>query len=197
MSLIETICCQDGQLQALPYHQARIRRSRAALFGDAGPLPLNELSVPAHARSGRFKCRLTYGREIEQVAFEPYAIRPVHSLLALPADGLDYAFKYAERGAIQALYEQRGTADDILMIQNGLLTDTSYANVALWDGAHWFTPAVPLLLGTRRAQLLAQGRLRLADIRLADLPRFRKIALFNAMMDLGEGPVLGVEEVCC
>lgn len=195
MSLIETICCQGGQLQALPYHQARIKRSRAALFGDAEPLPLHELSVPGHARSGRFKCRLTYGREIEQVVFEPYAIRPVHSLLAMPADGLDYSFKYAERSAIQVLYEQRGTADDILMIQNGRLTDTSYANVALWDGAHWFTPAAPLLLGTRRAQLLDQNRIRLADIRLADLPRFRKIALFNAMMDLGEGPVLEVDAV--
>ena len=41
-----------------------------------------------------------------------------------------------------------------LIVKDGYLTDTSIANIALYDGYTWFTPAHPLLRGTKRAELL-------------------------------------------
>jgi 4-amino-4-deoxychorismate lyase len=193
--LLETICCQDGKLQALPYHERRIHNSQAQLFGESRPLALHELTIPPYAQRGKYKCRLHYRLSIEQLTFEPYRIRPVHSLRLINADGIDYACKYANRSELEACFAQRQSADDVLMVKNGLLTDTYYANIALWDGQVWWTPAKPLLLGTRRAQLLDQERIKPADIRPEDLNRYECIALFNAMMDLGEGPVVAKDHV--
>ena len=188
--LLETICCQDGRLQALPYHKRRICNSQSALFGSSQPLRLDRLTVPEYARQGRFKCRLLYRMKIEAVQFLPYCIRPVHSLKLINADALHYPIKYAERSHLQECFEQREQADDILMVKDGLITDTYYANVAFWDGQNWFTPAQPLLHGTRRAQLLDQQRILTAVIRPRDLSRYKCATLFNAMMDLGEGPIV-------
>ena len=101
----------------------------------------------------------------------------------MEATGLMYGHKYADRQAINTLFARRGAADDILLVRDGLLTDTSYANVALFDGKCWYTPAHPLLEGTQRARLLAEGILHPIDIRPADLPRFESIKLINAMLD--------------
>ena len=188
--LLETICCQDGQLQALPYHERRIRGSQNALFGQTQPIDLSRFTVPAHASKGRFKCRLLYRLQVEAVQFLPYRIRPVDSLKLIDADALHYPIKYADRSHLKACFEQREEADDILMVKNGLITDTYYANIAFWDGQDWFTPAQPLLPGTRRAQLLDQQRIWPAVIRPEDIKRYEYATLFNAMMDLGEGPVV-------
>ena len=155
-----------------------------------GLIDLSRFTVPAHARNGRFKCRLLYRLNVEAVQFLPYRIRPVNSLKLVDADALHYPIKYADRSHLQAFFERRGDEGDILMVKNGLITDTYYANIAFWDGQDWFTPAQPLLPGTRRAQLLDQQRIWPAVIRPDDLHRYEYATLFNAMMDLGEGPVV-------
>ena len=67
-----------------------------------------------------------------------------------------------------------------------MLTDTSIANIALYKEGKWFTPKYPLLKGTRRAGLLAEGIIE-EDIVMADsLHKYEKIRLFNAMISFGE-----------
>ena len=39
--------------------------------------------------------------------------------------------------------------DEILITRNGLLTDTSIANIALFNGKEWHTPKHPLLKGVQ------------------------------------------------
>jgi 4-amino-4-deoxychorismate lyase len=76
------------------------------------------------------------------------------------------------------------SCDDILILQNGYLTDASYANLAFFDGKIWYTPRTPLLAGVRRQFLLDSGRIQTADIRKDDLPSFTSVSLINAMIDL-------------
>lgn len=189
--LLETICCQDGQLLALDFHQERAERS-ANKLGFKEHINLETLTVPAFARRGRFKCRVLYRQTIEAATFTPYTIRPVRRLKLTPADHIEYNCKYADRTAITEAFQKRGLADDILMVKNGHLTDTSYANIALWDGRRWLTPALPMLEGTRRARLLQQQRIQPANIPSQAVYQFKKIVLFNAMMDLESGPVIPV-----
>lgn len=73
-----------------------------------------------------------------------------------------------------------------LIVRNGLLTDTSIANIALWNGLHWYTPAHPLLKGTHRARLLDEGILTERDIPVEEIKQYQKICLFNAMLHFGE-----------
>lgn len=71
-------------------------------------------------------------------------------------------------------------------MRDGLLTDTSICNIALWDGTSWITPARPLLRGTARARLLDNGLIKSGDIRPEELPGYERIRLFNAMIGFGE-----------
>ncbi|MBX2927802.1 MAG: aminotransferase class IV [Saprospiraceae bacterium] len=182
--LIETIQIRNGQALHLRYHQQRFDDARRQLFGICESIFLEErIQVPKSFQHGTVKCRITYAGAIEKIEWESYMPRMVKSLQLVNADAVSYPFKYADRSAIHKLMLQRGSCDDILMVKNGLITDTSYSNVALSDGSRYFTPASPLLAGTCRARLLEEGCIELADITPRDLQHFRSVLLLNAMLD--------------
>lgn len=194
--LLETIKLQNGQLPFLPYHQQRITRSWKFHFGKGTGIQLEKaIKIPTATKHGIFKLRILYGEKIEQVAIIPYQARPVEALQLVDIHQLSYTHKYANRQALQTLFQQRTYGDDILMVRNGLLTDTSYANVALFDGTAWYTPTSPLLAGTARQRLLETGLIQTANIPAENLSDFEEIRLINAMMDWGEGPRVDVDRV--
>ncbi len=198
MSLcIETICIRNGSLQNLSGHNERFNRTRLACWQLTEPARLEDsIQLPDWLLPTKtYKCRVTYGPAIEQVEVELYEVRPVHSLRVIVADSLCYPYKFADRQALNVLFAQRGPADDMLLVREGLLTDTSYANVALFDGIQWFTPARPLLEGTQRARLLREGRLAIADIRPSDLPNFIAIKLINAMLDWEQTSPISIKHI--
>ena len=123
------------------------------------------------------------GKEVEEVTYAPYQMRQVSSLHLVVSDTIDYTYKSAHREELNALYAQKGMADDILIVRNGYLTDTSIANVALYDGDTWFTPAHPLLRGTKRSEFLDRQLIVEKDIPQICLKDYSHIMLFNAMID--------------
>lgn len=193
----ETICVQHRQFsKLLPYHEARLNRTRRELYGVDEPLNLrSELKIPDFVEEEKYKCRVTYGPEIVSFEWERYLPRPIKSLRLVEDDTIQYPYKYKNRDHLNQLHAQRGDCDDVLIVRNGLITDTSYANVALFDGTSWYTPEVPLLPGTQRARLLDAGVLMPREIKAEDLPQYSAVKLFNAMVGWGEGAVLGVGTV--
>ena len=189
--LIESIRIIDGEAPLLSYHQNRVDRSRRAYYGKSPAFRLQEIlddiDLPP---TGNHKLRVVYGAALESYEIQPYVVKTVCSLRVVHGDHLEYGRKYADRGGIEALYSQRGTCDDIIIVQRGYLTDASYANLALYDGSAWYTPAWPLLRGTRRAMLLETGVLRPSVIRLKDLQQFECVRLINAMLPWEQGPVV-------
>ena len=186
MSLfIETIRLENGRICNLSFHNERMNRTRQTLLQTFSLLNLSDYVTPEPYRE-RTKCRVEYAAEILKVEYAPYRIRPVSSLRLIEDNMLNYPYKSTDRRRLNELFSQRGEADDILIVRNGFLTDTSICNIALWDGQCWYTPDFPLLAGTERALLLATGDLCLADIRLSDLCRYTHIRLFNAMIGFGE-----------
>lgn len=179
-------------MQHLPYHQRRFNEARRRLWG----LPEKDLAAcigPAPApQKGLYKCRVIYGPEVESVELEPYAPRRIRTLRLVDGGPIDYRFKYADRRQLQALFDQRAGCDDVLIIKDGRLTDTSYSNIALYDGRRWVTPARPLLMGTTRTRLLETGRLEEAEVGVADLRRYRALRLINAMLDWELQPLIHV-----
>jgi 4-amino-4-deoxychorismate lyase len=194
--LLETIRCEHGILANLPYHQKRLERSRRLLLGEQDTtILLADIPVPEEARHGLYKCRVLYAARIEKIAFLPYARPSIQSLQIVEAGPLEYAHKYADRRGIEQLFKQRGRADDVLLSRHGLLMDTSYANIALYDGRRWFTPARPLLPGTRRAALIDAGILQPERIYISDLPDFQELRLINAMIGLEDALSVPIEHV--
>ena len=80
-------------------------------------------------------------------------------------------------------------------IKNGLVTDTSFSNVLLYNGIDYFTPKTPLLVGTKRSLLLSQGLIKEKDIDVAQLSDYQHIILINAMMGIADGLVIPISQV--
>lgn len=181
----------------LPEHQIRFERTRQALWPAAAPLQLADyLVIPDWLLAEQvYKCRVTYGPTIEKVEFEPYQVRPVNTLRLIDAGTLNYSYKWADRQALNGLFAQRGFADDIILVRNGFVMDTSYANLAFGDGQRWYTPEQPLLEGTHRARLISDGILQPTPIHTTDLGQFRELKLVNALLDWHTTPTLPIEAV--
>ncbi len=178
--LLETVCIRSGQAQHLAYHQARMERSTQACFGRPAPAILSQLlTPPPHTET--LRCRILYGETIEKIEYLPYTPRPIQRL-KLVETTLEYPFKYVNRDAIEHLKATHPDADDIIMVKEGLLTDTTIANIAFFKEGRWYTPHQPLLEGTTRARLIDEGVLIPAPITKADLPSYSHVALMNAMI---------------
>ena len=185
--LIESIKVQNGVLHNLSYHEQRMRRACAALWGQTLTFDLSKtVSVPLEAQSGLFKCRILYHQTIDSITFTPYHWQPITSLRRVYCNHIDYAHKYENRDLLQQLAAQRGECDDVLIIKDGLVTDTSYANIAFSDGHRWYTPAHPLLPGTQRQRLLDQELIIETVIPEQDLTRYRYFQVINAFHALGD-----------
>lgn len=179
--LLETVKIIDGQAQYLEFHQARMQRSCVQLniAKRAPDLKVALLNAP---EKGEFRARIVYEQQIESVEYFPIIARNFQRFKLVNADTLEYSCKFLNRDAINQLVAEKGTADDVLFVKNGLITDTSIANVAFFDETQWVTPRSPLLEGTTRARLLQSGELHLMEITPAMLPRFEKMALCNAIL---------------
>lgn len=191
---IESIRVEDGHPCLLPFHEERMNRTRAAFFPAATSFSLAGCLPEGAAGPGVWKWRLVYDREgIREWTCVPYVMRPVKSLRLVTDDTVEYAYKRVDRSVLEACFARRGQADDVLIVRRGLLTDTSIANIALWNGQRWYTPASPLLRGVRRRALLEAGVLEERDISAGDLGRYTRIRLFNALIGWGELEL----PVCC
>lgn len=194
--LVETIKCKNGKLENLQYHQARFNLSRKEHFGENFELNLfEEIKVPGAYQSGLFRCRVIYTSEIEKIEFHAHKYRKVESLKLVEDNSINYSFKFTDRKRLNELFEKRGTCDDILIVKNSCITDSYAANVIFFDGKEWWTPDTPLLHGTRRTQLIEEGKIKVCRITPDDLSRFEKAGLINAMQDLSEMPVIKIENI--
>jgi len=185
--LLESIKITNNLPQNLRWHQQRLNASQKEVFGEhCEAIDLQKALVTSQLDPKlTYKARIIYGKTLHTIEITPYLIRPVASIKVIEAYDLAYPHKYVDRADIDRYFAQKDTADDILITKNGFLTDCSYANICLWDGSYWYTPAKPLLAGTKRAQLLENGSIFEKDIHIKNLGTYHSIALINAMLELG------------
>ncbi len=194
--LFETICVQHGVPQHLAWHEQRMTIARKELWNKQTPVGLGEfLVVPQAFSIGFVKCNIQYGPEIMEVRFAKYDKRIIRSLKLVEGSGIDYHLKYSDRSALDSLYGLRENCDDIIIVINGFLTDSSMSNLIFSDGLHWFTPANPLLKGTRRSRMVAGGGIIEKEIPVADLYRYAGCKLINAMRDPDEEILIPSSEI--
>jgi len=182
--LFETIRIQDGEVCHIGWHELRMNRARSEYWPGCAPVGLEAfLLVQRPYQTGTIRANLFYSESIEKITFKPYFRHPVKSLKLVEANDIDYHVKYHDRSRLEALLEKRDDCDEVLIVRNNLITDTSMSNVIFFDGNHWYTPARPLLSGTCRERLLSQGAIKEAEITPADLNRYLGCKLINAMRE--------------
>lgn len=184
---IETMCVEQGKIINLDYHLERIKNTRKHFWDTEKTVPTDQLSALAATQNCRAKLRFTYDKEnIYDLSCTPYKTRKIERLKLLENNDIEYRYKSVDRSVINLLKAETEPTEEIVIVKQNRLTDTSYTNIALFDGTQWVTPSTPLLKGTRRAQLLDAGKLREREVLATDLKSFQSISLINAMMDLEE-----------
>jgi len=183
---IESIRILNGNIENISWHNNRFNATRSSLFGIEKKTYLEDLIiVPEKHANGEVKCRLIYKETIESIEFETYNLRPVHSLKMVTDNNIEYNYKYFDRSLINNLFVKKGKEDDILIIKNGLVTDSSYCNLVFSDGTNLFTPSSPLLKGTKREKYLFEGKIKQKEIYQDEIFRFKELHMINAFLDLG------------
>lgn len=177
MDYFETIKCDDFEVFNLDYHQERIAKTVGLNIN------LGDYIYPS--TSELLKCKIIYDdMGVTEVTFTPYKKRDINSFAIIYDDNIQYSKKSVDRTQLDLLFSQKESADEIIIIKNGLVTDTSIANIAIFDGTNWITSKQPLLEGTTRARLLDEGEIFEKDITVKMLKDAKKIALLNAMIGM-------------
>jgi 4-amino-4-deoxychorismate lyase len=185
--LIETIKVVEGQIQNAAYHNRRLNNARKELFDCKRAIDVIEhLKLKDAELNGIQKCTITYNESIVGIKVQPYTKRKIESLKLIVDNSIDYSYKYADREQLNELSAKRESCDEVLIIKNGLITDTSFSNIVFFDGRKWVTPNKPLLEGTKRQQLIDERIIEVEEIKLSDLKRFSRACLINAMLEMGD-----------
>lgn len=194
--LLETIKISNGKLFNIKYHQDRINDSLKAIFNKPDLLHLdnilNTIDLPV---SGLHKLRIIYDDKTYKFDISEYQIKNINSLKIIMEDDIKYDFKYANRNQIMNLFLKRENCDEILILQNGHITDTSYSNIVFKFGNDWITPHMPLLNGTKRRNLLENQIIKVDEISLDNIKKFQEARIINAMIDLDESPSINIENI--
>ncbi|OIP53584.1 MAG: branched-chain amino acid aminotransferase [Helicobacteraceae bacterium CG2_30_36_10] len=164
----------------MPYHQKRYAAVLESLGAENVQNLEDYLNAPAE---GLYRCRLVYTPSEITVTYHEYKKRDISTLKLIFNNDIEYSEKSTYRDEIDTLFSQRDDADDILIIKNLLVCDTSIANIALYRSGMWITPKTPLLKGTTRARLIEEAKIIEADIKVSELRTFSQVALLNAMID--------------
>lgn len=185
MRFIETIKIENGVGQNLDLHLKRASRTCFYHFGVRTVFPFDTIirEIRSTHNEGIYKLRIIYTGKIEHYSIEKYRPRTIEKLKIVDGDNIDYSFKYEDRQALNRLLDLKGDCDDIIIVKDGFVTDTSYSNLVFSDGEQFFTPSGFLLNGTKRQQLLRDGKIKEKEIKMEDISRYSGVYMINSMLD--------------
>jgi len=182
--LFETLRIQDGKAMHLSYHNDRCNQSLKALFTAENAIDLAE-HLPDLPVKGLYRAKVIYDAKSIHATYTLYRPKKIARIRLVETD-LSYPHKYLDRQVLDQALARYPGYDEILFTRQGLLTDTTIANIALRQEGTWYTPTTPLLPGTTRARLLDEGRLILRNIPASEITRYDGLALMNAMIGFYE-----------
>lgn len=181
---IETILFENEEMPLINWHEERFAKTQRANFGKVIYSSLEKIIFDSDypkEKNIRYKCRVVYDAAHINIEFVPYQKKTINKLILKIDNEIEYDFKYANRERLNSLSKDLQPNEEVLIVKNNLLTDTSFTNIALFDGTDWFTPTKPLLEGVQRSYLLSKEIIRKKDIALNELKNYSKTKLFNAL----------------
>lgn len=190
---VETIKVCDGMFYNLPLHLERMNRTSNNFFATSIPLLDNSLSIPPVYKKGLVKCRLIYSDVLHKVEFSHYQFRKISNISIVEDNEINYEYKALNRERFDRL--KTNNTDEILIVKNGYITDTSFSNVVFEKKNGLYIPDTYLLNGTKRRDLLQQGIIREAQITINDLKDYDRMYLINAMIDIEDNISINIKDI--
>lgn len=182
---IESVKVRSGIIYHETFHNERMKETLSVFFPASEIIPdvrtIIGSSLPKDSQL--YKVRILYSEKIKNTEFIPYRKKEIKSLKVVYSDTIKYTYKSLNRKQIHQLLNQKDGCDDVVIVKNGLVTDSSFSNIICFDGQKWITPRKPLLNGTMRRSLLRSKKVQPVDIKPQDLLNYHKICLINAMLE--------------
>ncbi len=194
IKFIESLKLIDGELQNIELHQKRINLT-SNIFYINRKLNLKDINIPKSNTNSIQKCRIIYSNNDSIISFSDYRPKKIESLRLVFDDSIDYDFKFKDRERINELYDKRVDCSDIIIVKNGLITDTSFTNLVFFDGKDYYTPSSFLLNGTMRQKLLIDKKIKEKKIGYNDIKDYKTVFLINCMNSIEDNLSIGTENI--
>lgn len=180
---IESIKVEDQKIFLKELHQKRMNETFSN-FGKECKIDIYSLFLNLeHDEDGLYKFRIEYDLENQfKTQVIPYVISELDDFELVIDNEIDYNFKSADRTQLQNL-KNKSHADEIIIVKNNQITDTSYSNLLFLKDKTWFTPKSYLLNGIMRQNLLKLKKIKEAEITLDNIKEFSHFQLINALND--------------
>ncbi len=184
---VETLRFDDGEVRDFEAHLSRLSLTMHdfhATKPDTSVIMSHLGTIPS---KGIFKVRIVYASDILRIETIPYKPLLRRSISLVCADNISYSHKYYDRHAITDLQIRSG-CDDIIMLNDGNVSDSAVANLVFESDEGLFTPDTPMLRGIAISKLLRERRVCQRRITVDSLCQYRLVHFVNTMCTIGELP---------
>ncbi len=192
---IESIKVEDQEIFLLDLHQKRVNQTFSH-FGKEGSIDLAKIYKNLeHDEDGLFKLRIAYDLDKRiRTQMIPYAIPEIQDFQLVENNSFDYSFKFEDRKELDKM-KMKAKAEEIIIVKNNHITDTSFSNLLFLKGKDWFTPNSFLLNGVQRQHLLKQKKIKEAEITLQNIKQFSHFQLINALNDFDDMFIYPIDRI--
>lgn len=192
---IESIKIEDQEVFLLELHQKRVNDTFAH-FGIHGSIDLSKIVKNLEIdEDGFFKLRIVYDlNKNYKTQLIPYAIAEIDSFQLVENNTYDYAFKFEDRKEFERM-KTKAKTEEIIIVKNNCITDTSYTNLLFLKDEKWYTPSTYLLNGVMRQHLLAAKKIKETEITLQNIKEFTHFQLINSMNDFDDMFIYPIERI--
>ena len=192
---IESIKIEDQKAFLLDLHQKRVNQTFAH-FGKEGSIDLAKIFKNLeHDEDGLYKLRIVYDLDKKfTTQLIPYAIPEIENFQLVENNSYDYSFKFEDRKEFERM-KTKAKTEEIIVVKNNHITDTSYTNILFLKGKEWFTPNTYLLNGVMRQHLLHEKKIKETEITLQNIKEFSHFQLINAMNDFDDMFIYPIERI--
>jgi 4-amino-4-deoxychorismate lyase len=192
---IESIKVEDQEIFLLEFHQKRVDQTFAH-FGKEGTIDIAKIYKHLeHDEDGLFKLRIVYDLDKKiRTQMIPYAIPEIDDFQLVENNSYDYSFKFEDRKELEKM-KMKSKAEEIIIVKNNHITDTSYSNLLFLKGKDRFTPSTYLLNGVQRQNLLKHKKVKEAEITLQNIKQFSHFQIINAMNDFDENFIYPLDRI--
>ena len=192
---IESIKIEDQKAFLLDLHQKRVNQTFAH-FGKEGSIDLAKIFKNLeHDEDGLYKLRIVYDLDKKfTTQLIPYAIPEIENFQLVENNSYDYSFKFEDRKEFERM-KAKAKTEEIIVVKNNHITDTSYTNILFLKGKEWFTPTTYLLNGVMRQHLLHEKKIKETEITLQNIKEFSHFQLISAMNDFDDMFIYPIERI--
>lgn len=194
--LFESICVENYQIKLSEFHQKRMDNSYLKLFNVKNKWSIKKIFESLKIESkNKYKLRINYSQSKYSISLNKYFKKKISSLQCLELNDYSYDLKYTDRSIIDKNYKLKSLSDDILIIKNGFVTDSSYCNIVFFDGLSWVTPKYPLLKGVQRNFLLKNKIIFKKKIKVSDISKYKSFVLINSMTEFNTNDAVNINKI--